>query len=55
LPISNREITIVLTESTTVIQLSCGNVHARHNSFSKDSNYTTSPRKPIIVLKGLYG
>ena len=26
-----------------------------HNSISKDSNYTTSPLKPIIVLKGLYG
>ena len=29
------------------------NVCERHNSISKDSNYTSSPPKPIIVLKGL--
>ena len=34
---------------------SCSNVCPRRNSISKDSNYTTSPLKPIIVLKGLYG
>jgi len=48
-------IVLIMKSRMVMTQLSCGNVRARHNSISKDSNYTTSPLKPIIVLKGLYG